>query len=840
MAQAAVQTEWSGMFTKGQWHYTRSSFAMAGQDSFTQPPGQSEDLFVLLLNVLPPVQGNLQRRWGYSQLNTGLFSTPPASQVSVADMYINFSTNLRYQIWNAGQQISAFDEQTNIYNPSIFVPQGAPVRSVSSRGFQYFASGFEADLVKWDGSQTGGVSKWGIDISGATPSGGGTAGGSYGPNAPGTVTDLADASPLIPWTTPTNVEVFADGNYATASPKGGVQIFIVPVVDDPTNTLQMTNFSFTIPTGAQVTSISVQINGKSHSGQATAIAQLVNGGVPVGLTASVTLPKTSAVQTFNPGSSNPTWGLSLFSGDVDSSTFGVNLVVHARTAGAVHTDLVSIDGVQITVVVGPTVAGFITLGAPAAGAITLVSGRVYFIVANNSTTGHFSDLSPPSASTGPLTSEQIPLSGIPVFPDPQVNTIYILATADGGDETLLYLLATIPNGTTTYTDNIPDTQLVLNNVYLTTDVFGTSTGVADNTPPPAGLLFPIAHRGRIYGAIGPQLFFSKSEAELLTTTGTLTGKFEEAWPGENYFTVTIEADEITGLLSDGQVLYVGTTSRVVRLFGDGPDTFTEPETLFLDVGVLNQDVWKMVFVQGNPLGAIWLTPDYKVLGSDFNTYQNVGVPVQDVLNNINRGVAASTCWSSFVANGIYNLYVLAVPTGNNTQPDTLLIFDLTARQWFTWQLADFALGGLFNITQAGIPTFNFQGGDGTLFQLGPQAAQDRIGTPTPALITSTITTSFISLVDTTARKFLNEVEIATGDPSLLVSVSGASTAAEFLSPRAVVTSAPLVTKPRGELAVMLAAAPALDRYYQYSFTSTSLETDLLSIVSVEGGILHRV
>ena len=45
--------------------YTRSRFTAAGLDNYTQPPTQNPDLFMQLLNVMPPITGVLQRRWGY-------------------------------------------------------------------------------------------------------------------------------------------------------------------------------------------------------------------------------------------------------------------------------------------------------------------------------------------------------------------------------------------------------------------------------------------------------------------------------------------------------------------------------------------------------------------------------------------------------------------------------------------------------------------------------------------------------------------------------------------------------------------------------------------------------
>jgi len=53
----------------------RQRWYSAGIDNYTNPPVQNEDLMVQLLNVLPPLQGTLNRRWGYTtfspKLDTG-------------------------------------------------------------------------------------------------------------------------------------------------------------------------------------------------------------------------------------------------------------------------------------------------------------------------------------------------------------------------------------------------------------------------------------------------------------------------------------------------------------------------------------------------------------------------------------------------------------------------------------------------------------------------------------------------------------------------------------------------------------------------------------------------
>src|SRR5262249_25393611 len=151
--------------------------------------------------------------------------------------------------------------------------------------------------------------------------------------------------------------------------------------------------------------------------------------------------------------------------------------------------------------------------------------------------------------------------------DPQIDTVLLLATADGNDETTLYLLGKVPNGTTTFNDTIPDSlsssytsgpTLLTQPLYQDTDAFGNLHGLANNLPPPIGLNYIINHKGRIYGAVGRTLYYSKNLDDVTTADGLITCKWEEAWPSINQFDISQQAETIRGLLSDGETLWIGT------------------------------------------------------------------------------------------------------------------------------------------------------------------------------------------------------------------------------------------------------------------------------------------
>jgi hypothetical protein len=385
------------------------------------------------------------------------------------------------------------------------------------------------------------------------------------------------------------------------------------------------------------------------------------------------------------------------------------------------------------------------------------------------------------------------------------------------------------------TDNTTELELLTHNIYLETDEFGVEFGCAENDPPPNGD-FPTKHRGRLYMAVGDLLYFSKSIDELATSTGVIAGRWEEAWPGDYFVDISEGAETVRGLLSDGQTLYIGTERRILRLFGEGPSNFSKPEVAFNDVGILNQDVWKAVFREGAPVGVMWLTPDLRLMLSDMNTYHNVGEPVQDILDSVNL-THASKAWATYVSVGEFNFYVLALPTAANTEPDTLVVYDLRGNRFVVWRPTDKLTAGLYNLNASGNARFLVGANTGKVYRFDPAGVQDRLD-DTPVSFTATLRTSFQHFGNPMARKRLNWLQALTGDSGLLVTIAGASTAAEFASPVAVVTDAALVASPLGDLQVPLAGSISKDRSYRFQFKSTGTASGILSGWSCNGHFVH--
>lgn len=341
-------------------------------------------------------------------------------------------------------------------------------------------------------------------------------------------------------------------------------------------------------------------------------------------------------------------------------------------------------------------------GGGGTGVVTLVTsiGRRYYLVFLNTTKQNFSDLSPVSNATGPITNGQVALFNLAISGDPQVDQKVVLSTADGGDPSTLYFVGQVSNATTTLNDNIPEELLVLGNIYAQIDINGNEIGLIANDPPPANGSFPTVHQGRVWLAKNNFVFYSKSLGDVTTSTGIIAGRYEEDWPPSNAIDITPGSEFISGMLSDGYSLFIATERHIRRLTGTAP--FTLPPIVFSEAGVLSQDVWKIVFLEGTPVGSMWLTPDFRVIGSDFNTYNDVGTSIQSTLNTINPS-AINACWAETLSYGPYNFYVLAIPTGNNTTPNTWCVYDMHLRKWYIWNLAEPTLSGIFYFSLAGVP-----------------------------------------------------------------------------------------------------------------------------------------
>lgn len=159
-----------------------------------------------------------------------------------------------------------------------------------------------------------------------------------GANSPGTMADDATVG-TVAWTNQTNAGASDDSRATT-------------VVDatEVTHYLKATNFGFTIPVGATINGVVVEIE-RSCAGSALRAKDsgvyLVKGGTVSGnnkADTSITWPTTDTYKTY--GDSSDLWGLTLNQSDVNASTFGV--VISATNVGA-SLDIFRIDHIRITV-----------------------------------------------------------------------------------------------------------------------------------------------------------------------------------------------------------------------------------------------------------------------------------------------------------------------------------------------------------------------------------------------------------------------------------------------------------------------------------------------------------
>ncbi len=774
---------------QGALRVTRKSFWTAGQDSYTLPPAQNPDLFQLMTNVEPVNRGILQRRRGYQLFSNQVPSVPYREGYS----FRSESLNLKSVVWTSTGNVLALNEDGTTNTATLFTPSlnaaFAP-RMVLSRNYGYFADGVLVDSLKWDGTIiAGNLTNWGIDIKGGPAS-------INGPNPPGTASNVANGS-AQDWANPNNIKV-EDGAFAAITPSGSTKT--------TSNYLVGTNFSFpgSIPDGAIITGVKVDVKGKQTDASTNnnVAATLVKSGVPIGPFKVFQLPSVNGFYTL--GSSTDSWGVALTGADVKSSTFGASVIVSNSSSPFVSTTY-SVDFIQITVYISGSA---IVLGAPAGTGITLLSGRVYTIVFQNSKSGHTSGLYPFTASTGPLTNQGQPLSGLPTSSDSQVDTKLLLATADGGNDTM------------------PDSVLLTQPIYQQTNQDGSLHGVANNNVPPL-IKFPTKHKGRIYGVIQNTLYYTKNLDDVVTSTGTITSKWEEAWPATYQQDVSETAETVQGIISDGETLWIATERCIRRLIGDSPSNFQKPEIQFNEAGLLTMDSWKMVFHEGQPTGTMWITPDFRVMSSDFNTYQDVGTPIQDVLNTISVA-NVSKIHASFVQRGTSEYYMLYIPSAS-TEPNTVCVYNLRSKRWCVWVPIDTVTSSLFFIDGTGAPRWMFAANAGSIYEWKDTIVpQDRV-TNTPVSYDVTIKTSWLDFGDEGLTKAFNKIIATTSDPLLTVAVRGAITDTDLDTGGVLVLPAtPLQQDIFGDLFVPMVAQDGKYKWYQLTFTSpASLVTDVL-------------
>lgn len=144
----------------------------------------------------------------------------------------------------------------------------------------------------------------------------------------------------IAWTNPANA-VSSNNSYSTASVDGTA-----------TNYLRCTNYGFTIPAGATINGITVNVERRSSStadgGSRDAAMRLVKGGV-IGATDRATATMYPTADAYEAhGGATDLWGANWMPSDINTANFGAAFAAtKPNAAGAAHT--ISADHIQITV-----------------------------------------------------------------------------------------------------------------------------------------------------------------------------------------------------------------------------------------------------------------------------------------------------------------------------------------------------------------------------------------------------------------------------------------------------------------------------------------------------------
>jgi hypothetical protein len=130
----------------------------------------------------------------------------------------------------------------------------------------------------------------------------------FGPNYGGAAVNVSTEG--NPWINP-NYILLADGNFTTSAA-------VSPLTTD---TIQVTNYNFTMPSSATVAGVLVKPLGFAPG--TTVYAQLLKAGVAVGNIYSATMPTSNASVTL--GGISDLWGTSWLYTDIDATGFGVQL-----------------------------------------------------------------------------------------------------------------------------------------------------------------------------------------------------------------------------------------------------------------------------------------------------------------------------------------------------------------------------------------------------------------------------------------------------------------------------------------------------------------------------------
>lgn len=242
-------------------------------------------------------------------------------------------------------------------------------------------------------------------------------------------------------------------------------------------------------------------------------------------------------------------------------------------------------------------------------ALTPSIGYTWGYSFRNSKTGHVSTMSPVSIS-----STVLALSGAHIYTltgvgsnDPQVDTIELYRTEDGG--ATYFWVVDIPNagGPWTFVDTIPDSQL---NILIEAPIDYA------NNPPPTGFKDICKHLGRVWGSVGNYLYYSGGP-------DVTNGVGNESFPPANYFEFPGEI-VCTVPTSAGLLVFLRDDLWIVT--GVDSSSFY-PSLLSSALGVSNHDA---VAVDGQTVFVFTTTRQLHALRTNGEA-QEIGDAIGDIL-----------------------------------------------------------------------------------------------------------------------------------------------------------------------------------------------------------------
>lgn len=212
--------------------------------------------------------------------------------------------------------------------------------------------------------------------------------------------------------------------------------------------------------------------------------------------------------------------------------------------------------------------------------------------------------------------------------DPQVDTILIFRTADGGSTYFLVtkIVAPPPVGgvaqTWTYHDTVPD------NANAVSDGLDSLT-IAPlnhfNDPPPAGLINIVQHLGRIFGSIGATVYCS--EGPLVGGSSQPPGNGYTAFNPGQFWSFP---SPVTRLVPTAGGLYVFTTSDLFIISGGAAINTQFQSILIPGLGLSS---WNCLTLSGSIITLI--TSDNQCVTLDPSMgVSEIGMPIGDKINTI--------------------------------------------------------------------------------------------------------------------------------------------------------------------------------------------------------------